>query len=238
MLRHVVDRLGAEKPGKGRISQNGVKYRTLCTRCNSHFLGTQYDPALIDFSKRVAALLDSPLSLPRTVAVPVNPRRVMRSVWGHLAAQGVDRYLKGPDTEAWRDYFLDPALPLPAGYRFYYWIYPYRRIALKRDHILTNLKTGASALAWVIKFYPLAFTIWDGKSGYEKDFRDLAEYDHISSSTEIDVPVDLRPTPDEYVIEEPTEFEGILLGQEAITAETRPARGTLLKVSRPPSDKK
>lgn len=238
VLRHVVDRLGAEKPGKGRISQNGVKYRTLCTQCNSHFLGKQYDPALIDFSKRVASLLDSPLALPRTVTVPGNPRRIMRSVWGHLAAQGVDRYLKGPDTEVWRDFFLDPALPVPPEFRFYYWIYPYRRISLMRDHLLGNIMTGAPAMAWVMKFYPLAFTIWDSKSGYEKDFRDLADFDHISPNTETDLTIDLRPVPHEYVVEMPEDHEVALVGKEAITAEARPDRGTLLKVSRPPGSKK
>jgi hypothetical protein len=33
-LHHIIQHLNAEQPqSKGRISQNGVKYRTLCARC-------------------------------------------------------------------------------------------------------------------------------------------------------------------------------------------------------------
>jgi hypothetical protein len=49
-LQHIVNYLSNEKPAsKGRLLQNGVKYRTLCSSCNNTYLGAKYDPAVIEF---------------------------------------------------------------------------------------------------------------------------------------------------------------------------------------------
>ena len=128
-LQHVAGRLDAGNAIKTK-AHDGVKYRTLCARCNNALLGGRYDPLLIDFTKRVSDLLASDLVLPAIMTVPTKPALLMRAIWGHLAAVGVDRYAKGPRTEEWRDFFLGETLPVPAGTSFYYWIYPYRRQAL------------------------------------------------------------------------------------------------------------
>jgi hypothetical protein len=113
-LQHIVNHLNAEKPaGKGRLLQNGVKYRTLCHECNNTHLGANYDPAFISFVNNVGSYLKAKIALPRVIPTEIEPQKVMRALLGHLAAQGVDRYRKGPDTEPLRDYFLDHTLPLP-----------------------------------------------------------------------------------------------------------------------------
>ena len=90
-LHHIHARLQPERV-KGRISQNGVKFRTLCGRCNSHFLGAEYDPTLIKFAQDVALVLRQDILLPTTVAIRTKPQRLMRSVIGHVWAQGVNAY--------------------------------------------------------------------------------------------------------------------------------------------------
>lgn len=41
------------------ISQNGIKYRSICSNCNNKLLGSNYDIELINFTNTVASLLDS-----------------------------------------------------------------------------------------------------------------------------------------------------------------------------------
>ncbi len=48
-LQHVTHRIDAGKAIKTK-AQDGVKYRTLCARCNNTLLGGRYDPVLIDCS--------------------------------------------------------------------------------------------------------------------------------------------------------------------------------------------
>lgn len=43
-------------------------------------------------TRNVSNLLNSVLKLPHTVSVRGQPQRIMRAVFGHLAAQGVERY--------------------------------------------------------------------------------------------------------------------------------------------------
>ena len=45
---------------------------------------------------------------------------MMRSIVGHVAAQGVDRYLKGKETEQLVEWFKDHTEALPEEIRFYY----------------------------------------------------------------------------------------------------------------------
>lgn len=229
-LQHVAHRLDAQHAIKAKAN-DGVKYRTLCARCNNALLGGRYDPALIEFVKRVDALLTSIVVVPNTVAVPAKPALLVRAVWGHLAAVGVDRYLKGPRTEELRDFFLDETLPIPAGIAFHYWIYPYRRQVLIRDAALGDLRERTQTLFWAMKFYPMAFAIWQPARGAGKmGMRDLATYCGGHPDNVVDLIVDLHPVPHELTLEAPTETQVILLGRDAIVANGRVPRGQLLKL--------
>lgn len=104
-LLYITERLNVDKTkSNGRISQNGVKYKTLCSRCNNTMLGINYDPTFIDFVNSISSILKSNLYLPGVIPIKTKPQRVMRSLLGHLSAQGVNRYKKGPLTEPIRDY--------------------------------------------------------------------------------------------------------------------------------------
>jgi hypothetical protein len=231
-MQHVVARLAADKAIKSKAN-HGVKYRTLCARCNNALLGGRYDPALINFVNQVSRLLASSLSLPTTIPVPAQPDLIIRSVWGHLAAVGVDRYLKGPDTEAWRDWFLDDAATVPAGAKFYYWLYPYRRQVLMRDAGVTNLRDHTQALFWAMKFYPLAFAVWmPAKGAPEMPMRDFGYYRTSNPDDVVDVLIDMLPVPHELTLEAPDgDFQAIMVGRDAIVADARPPRGYVLPIT-------
>lgn len=229
LLQHVSSRLSAE-PAYVAKANVGVKYRTLCARCNNEFLGGRYDPSLIDFVNRVAGLLASPLSLPNKILIPAMPGRIVRAVWGHLAAVGVNRYPKGPDTEALRDFFFDESLPVPSGLHVYYWVYPYRRQVLIRDAAITDFRGPSHATYWLMKFYPLAFAVWRPEGRCGLNFRDLAALRPSTPTVVVDVEVELGKLPPELWLEAPTDTQAILYGQDSVVADRRPPLGVVLKV--------
>lgn len=218
MLRHISYHLAAGPEVKGRMSQNGVKYRTLCARCNN-LLGARYDPALISFANTTAQVLTTALDLPDIVDVQVQPQAILRSVLGHLAAQGVDRYLKGPNTEGIRDFILDPALSLPSGLYAYCWVYPSRPFVLVRDAAFVDLTHGNPITIWLTKFFPMAFLITvDGPMTTDQPIHNLEAWRSLPFLSVLEFPLRIRPQVHPYWPEAPTPTTIVVYGQEAVTA--------------------
>ena len=221
-LRSLIERLSPDSrgPRRARRLQNGVSYRSLCRRCNSEKLGLEYDPALAEFCARVRAVAESSLRLPRQLTVRVKPQRVMRSVLGHMAAQGVNRYRKGPITEPLRDYLLDSSTPLPDGLRFYYWLYPFRGQVAVRDAVRISSGVGEPTLFWLLKFAPLAFMA-SFEQGTEPAHR-LMRLDPFGADpidAEYDVGLTLEPILHQYWPEAPDADGAVMYGQEAYFAQ-------------------
>ena len=106
-MQHITAALSQEpSQTRGAYSQNGVKYRTLCGVCNNTRLGARYDPHLISFVNAIGQVLRSQIYLPNSLTLNVRPQPVVRAILGHMAAQGVDRYEKGPLTAEFRSYLL------------------------------------------------------------------------------------------------------------------------------------
>lgn len=210
---------GAKNPPKGRRSQNGVKYKTLCKRCNNTFLGLKYDPSFIDFVNLAGLHLRSPLALPPTITIPGKPQAIIRSLLGHMSAQGINRYLKGPLTEAVRDYFLDDTLPLPPGIKVFYWAYPHRVHVMFRDAAYTYLPSGQFFILWLLKFFPLAFLVaWDEPVGLIYHVHSFEPWRSASINEVVELPLSLSNIPPLFWPEAPTNKSILMYGQEAIHA--------------------
>lgn len=141
-----------------RRFQAGIYYRSICTRCNG-LMGNDYDPVLAQLCAQVRSVANSSLLLRPMTRLTTKPQAVMRSILGHLMAQGINRYAKGPLTEPLRDYMLNQTASLPAPIRFYYWFYPYREQVLVRDAGRLEIAIKTSLVFWLMKFFPLAFFI-------------------------------------------------------------------------------
>lgn len=90
VVHHITECLHLEKPkSKGRLLNNGVKYRTICSRCNNTLLGAEYDPEFISFVNQIGTYLKTELHLPPTLTVTTKPQRVIRALLGHLCAPPV-----------------------------------------------------------------------------------------------------------------------------------------------------
>lgn len=222
-LRSLVERLspGAGVPRRARRLQNGVSYRSICLRCNSEKLGAEYDPALAEFCTRVRTIAESSLELPKWLSVRIRPQRVMRSVLGHMAAQGVNRYQKGPITEPLRDYLLDPSTALPNGLRVYYWLYPFRGQVLVRDAVRMRLGVNEPILFWLLKFSPLAFMVTFNETGdpaYRHTRLDPYGGDPIDAETDVSLAV--SPLVHEHWPEAPDNDGAVMYGEQANFAQS------------------
>lgn len=236
VLHHAIEMLGAEPHKKnGRFLQDGVSYRTLCAHCNSGFLGSRYDPVLIEFSAQVAFALESQVLL-WSIEAKTKPQLLFRSIFGHLAAQGVDRYLKGPHTEDWAKWFLDETLPMPEQIEFYCWLYPYKRQSLRRDAAILNFRISKPCYYWLMKFYPIAFCIWhEPEIQFPIQAANISRFSELGPDDEAIITLPAYPVPHELALEAPNDDEAIVMGQEAVWAVAREPKGISLKV--PPNAK-
>lgn len=222
-VRSLHDKLSAdgEESQRPRHFQAGIAFRSLCKRCNG-LLGSQYDPALADFCLKVRSLANGTLHLRDVISIEIQPQAVMRSVLGHMAAQGADRYLKGPITEPLRDYILDAASPLPAPIRMYYWLYPFRQQVLVRDAVRLNIGNRVIVSIWLMKFFPLAFlATLDEPSERQFHANNLDTFRDSSNEQLQTISLRLRPVVHPNWPEAPDDSAVILYGPQALAADPR-----------------
>ncbi|MBB6557469.1 hypothetical protein HNP48_000133 [Acidovorax soli] len=161
--------------------------------------------------------LRSPLSLPETIVIRGRPQAIVRSLLGHMSAQGVDRYLKGPLTEPLRDYFLDETKPLPADIKVFYWAYPHRVHVMFRDAAYAHLPSGKNCMIWLLKFFPLAFLLaWDEPVGLNHTIHSFEPWRDVAIDHVADLPLNLYGVPPLFWPEAPTRESILMYGQEAI----------------------
>ncbi|MBP6893108.1 MAG: hypothetical protein KBC94_01700 [Pseudacidovorax sp.] len=235
-LRTIHARVSVEKfagsPGP-RKSQNGIKFKTLCRRCNNELLGLNYDPELVKFVNAISAFLRTEITLPEEVGIEIRPQYFMRAVLGHLAAVGVDRYLKGDDTEPFKEYMLDISKPLPEGFKFFYWLYTEKNHVLIRD---AGMIAGTEpVIFWLLKFFPIAFFIT--RSGSVPRWRapvlSLDPWRNLGAEDICTVPVRLTPIPHPLWPETPTHgSDAIMYSRDAYEVAAVASRPKLLNFRR------
>lgn len=153
------------------ISQSGLNILSICGNCNNNLLGTEYDPELIEVSKKVTSILRAQrelgLSLPEEMNLIIKPQRLLRSVIGHILAGKLpilgEPPTSAPFSDALRNYFLDQSSSLSDKFKVYYWIYPSnKQIVINSLAVGSTLGEGFIAGSCVLKFFPLAFwLVWD-----------------------------------------------------------------------------
>ena len=157
-MMNIVDLLSVQHPSKStRFSQDGVKYRILCKKCNNERLGLGYDPTLIALANDVSTYLESTLHLPSEMRVKIKPNRIVRSIVGHLLAHGVGEHRNGTMIERLTDYFIDESHSFPQELKLYYWVYPYNdQVTIKGAGVSVHYWNLFSVFM-LLKFFPLSF---------------------------------------------------------------------------------
>lgn len=138
------------------ISQNGLKYRTLCRECNS-LLG-KYDIAFKNLFLDVKMLAETSLHLPPSIKLKTYPVRIVKSLLGHILASKTYP-CDSIDDNAIRKYLLDDNEKLPDNIRVFYWYYPYNCTIIKTDVHELDINTNTISNYSVLKSFPLAFAM-------------------------------------------------------------------------------
>lgn len=174
--------------------QNGIRFRTLCERCNNDLLGAKYDIELSEFTNQVTTIVTSSIALPTVINVPVKVNRLARAICGHLLAAKeyfediclIDKRL--------REYVIDEKMNPLDDMSLLYWIYPYSTIALMRDVTVksfSNKYVFPEGTVSIINTFPVAYilsTSIEDKCGLV----DLFKYCNDDIDAVINVPIDCR----------------------------------------------
>jgi hypothetical protein len=157
ILQHLA---GNPEEQKFHISQNGVKYRTLCKHCNER-LGHSYDPVLNSFALGVGQILKSIVEVPPIIHYKTQPAILIRAILGHLlAAKGViDDVVVDQKI---REFLFDDQAQLPEEIKIFYWIYPYKEIVIVRDVVMPAVRGDFSRngfFSGILKYFPIAYLV-------------------------------------------------------------------------------
>lgn len=223
-MRALMDRLSIDKvEGKFQLSQGGVKFRSLCPRCNNERLGAECDPELLALCNHADRVMRSPLALPPSFTVDVRPMRVLRSIVGHMLATESGRQPVGPMEEAMADFFLDTRLPPPRQLECFYWPYPFNDQVILREVSLGRMGGHPPLFFKLLKFYPLSFMLTWERHEATWDFRmqDLARYRRLGNDDTAALVIDLQAVPPQRWPEAPLNDCMLMMAGKPMIAEPR-----------------
>lgn len=189
-IKNIFENLAGREDDKYDISQNGVKYRTICSDCNSK-LGHDFDTTLNEFNSTIGRFLKSSLILPKVIYVKTKPIRLIKSVLGHLVAAKIDIDKARFDEQVRRIIFSDTAI-IPDDINLFYWVYPYDTTIIMRD--FATLAVSGNNKSFVIcdalKYFPMAFIVTN--STEFRGLESLTRYRGLSIDEEVDIRVVLN----------------------------------------------
>lgn len=219
-MMNIVDLLSVQRPSKStRYFQNGVKYRTLCQKCNNELLGHEYDPTLVSACKDVRAYLESRLYLPPEIQIQAKPNRLVRSIVGHILAHGIEEHRNGEMIEELTDYFLDNNQTFPKRLRLYYWVYPYNDQVTIKGAVVSMHYWNSFAVFMLLKFFPLSFFfVLDEPTEWQLPFKRLDNILSAQIDDEAILTVALTGLPPQRWPEAPGESGMVLYGDGATGA--------------------
>ncbi|MGD1046919.1 MAG: hypothetical protein ABR936_16565 [Bacteroidota bacterium] len=197
------------------ISQNGLKYRTLCKECNN-MLGREFDPILNEFSKGVGAFLKTSISLPPIVHFKTKPNAIIRAILGHLLAAKA-HFDHAVIDECIRSFIFDMSASLPRSINVFFWVYPYRNIVVLRNILMPAVRGRFKEFANfdILKYFPIAYLVAD-KSQYE-GLNEFSAFRNEKTFQEVDVPINLKSVRDPDWPEK-IEDGNFLIGGQSLTS--------------------
>ncbi len=172
--------------------QNGIRFRTLCEKCNNELLGVKYDSELAQFTNQVTSIVTSSVILPAVINIPVKVNRLVRAICGHLLAAKdyyedvclIDKRL--------REYVENEKMSPLDDMSLLYWIYPYSTIALMRDVTVKSFsnKYGfPEGTISIINSFPVAY-ILSTSIEHKCGLIDLFKYCNDDIDAVVNIPID------------------------------------------------
>lgn len=148
---------------RSQISQNGLKYRSICARCNNNLLGSDYDK---EYKKLVNILYKfyiTPGEIAQYVEIQeINVNKISRAIIGHLLAAR-NEYIDVKTENKLREYFLNTNQKPPKEFKLLYYTYIYNTIMIIRDVVPKKFGKVEYAipegLISCINSFPIAFIL-------------------------------------------------------------------------------
>lgn len=164
--RHIMEMMGAEaKSIKGIKSPNGSKFRTICSKCNSHILGGN-DGEVSDLNKRLTNKIcnhfKNPTNPYNIITVDIDPIKYARAMIGHiLSATSIVECKAPPQNSPYFDplksFVLGDDNAISKTHDIFYWFYPYNRHLSAK--CVGFLNQGHSTILSLLSFFPIAFLV-------------------------------------------------------------------------------
>ncbi|SDC11103.1 hypothetical protein SAMN02799630_00560 [Paenibacillus sp. UNCCL117] len=194
---------GSNGERRYQFSQNGVKYRTICSNCNNALLGAKADPVLNELAADVMLMIKTRLTLPQaTIHVKTKPALICKSLLGHMLSATGDFGMSKID-DRYREYVLDEAMIIPKGIKVFYWIYPYMSLKVIRDIAMpryrgewSDFSRGGVGMFSILKYPPVGYLATD-LNEYE-GLHELTQYCGSSLDDEAEIPFRLDVIQPEY----------------------------------------
>lgn len=159
---------------KQKISQNGLKFRTICPRCNNE-LGAKYDKDLFLFRQFILSIISN-----SKIDMKYNELNVIKGILGHLlAASELDESIPANDI---RKFYFDDNLncmkEFLSKYSLLCFYYPYREsIFILKNYVPIDFSGQDKIPEGMISsfyFYPFAFVFCDKTTKFpSKDLLNL-----------------------------------------------------------------
>ena len=195
-----------------RQDQNGVTFKTICSDCNN-LLGSKYDRALGDISRRIKSFVESNLSLPDSFEIECQPNAVMRSVLGHLLAAKTETDEVVIDGLI-RPCVVDPSMPIHDDIHILYWVYPYEETVILRDFYMPAVRGRFVDFGFfnLLKFYPIAFLVTHQLPSYE-GLSSLHQFNQLARDEKRNIQINLRSTKQSRFPEDSSDNNFLALGR-------------------------
>ena len=169
---HLTEIMGINPmPVKGVKSTNGSKFKTICSNCNSKYLG-QNDGEVAGVYKHLTKLVShhfTHLSNPHNhVTVPFNAISFCRAMIGHVLSATTDEECKREPIESpyftpLQNFVMGDDTAIDNTHDIYCWFYPHRHHLSAKMFAFKN-KENTCAIS-VLSFYPLAFSLTEKGKG-------------------------------------------------------------------------
>ncbi|RJP64540.1 MAG: hypothetical protein C4539_14285 [Ignavibacteriales bacterium] len=136
------------------ISQDGIKYQTICKKCNNEILKQYDDEINILFNTFKTVKLSNKLILKLTI----KPNKIIRGILGHFLSAKTS-HIRTSMEDIFADAITYPSKPIDKSLGFYVVPYFYDQIRVIRDLLIDYNRVIVNC----IKIYPLAFIVTQPK---------------------------------------------------------------------------
>jgi hypothetical protein len=169
------------------ISQNGVKYRTICKDCNDK-LGRAYDVELNNFAIKVKNIIESDNQFPNIINCKIKPKKIIKSIFGHLLSAKVEIENTTID-ESLRHYYFDKENNPKMDLKIFYWLYPYQNFIVLRDVLMPAVRGNFKNFGFfsILKYYPIAYLVTELNEYQNLD--ELTKYKNLDTDQEVNLKI-------------------------------------------------